>query len=131
MREGDPFRLPSVQQMSSHSNEQFASHWAAVAYDFDPQYQRQAPHPSDPGALMAGAVGSESDGVVGAADVGTVPLPAIANISTQSTGSTASTLFVMVTLLSAHASPVRVLSQSGKVPMRIPERALDFEVVLL
>jgi hypothetical protein len=88
--------------MSSHSVAQFAWHCERVVYDFDPQYQRQPPNPgSAGGAQTSGAIGSDSDGAVGAAAEGAVVVPPSANIRTQSRGSTASTLFIVMTLLGA------------------------------
>jgi hypothetical protein len=83
-------------------------------YECDPQYQRQLPNSGSAGALIAGAagaVGAVTDGVIGAAEVGAVTVPPIANIRIQSRGRTASILFVMMTLLSADDSQVRVPGQ--------------------
>jgi hypothetical protein len=84
-----------------------------VAYDFDPQYQRQAPHPGSVGALKFGAAGAVIDGVDDAAAVGTLSLPPSATISKQTRGSTAIILLVMVHLLGAHHSPIRVPGQGS------------------
>ena len=82
-----------------------------MEYDFDPQYQRQAPHP--------GSVGAVIDGVVDAAAVGT-SLPPIATISKQIRGSTAIILFFMVNLLGAHHKPIRGLGQETRILVAIP-----------
>jgi len=85
-----------------------------VAYDLGPQYQRQAPNPGSctGGSLIACGVGDDTDGVIGAADIGAVPLPPIPTISTQSRGSTASILFVMMLfLLCSHNSAGQALGQ--------------------
>ena len=85
-----------------------------MGYDFDPQYQRQLPHP--------GSLGAVTDGVVEAAALGTVPLPPIAIISKQIRGSTASILFVMVTLLCAHhSSNPSARSRCGAASSDIPQ----------
>src|SRR5262245_28844189 len=111
-----------TQQMSSHWNEQFALHCAAVGYDFDPQYQRQVPHSSDVDSLIAGAAGALTDDAVGAATVGAVPLPLIAKARRQSIGSTAITLFFMVpsssrTLADSERS-VKAPRQGSRTPGR-------------
>src|SRR5262249_36942490 len=109
-----------LQQISSHSCVQFAAHWAAVGYDLDPQYQRQAPNFSSFGALtsfgalMSVASGAVTEGAAGVGGVGTVALAPIESISTQSRGSTESVLLIMMTLLWSHDRRAGSHFQSGK-----------------
>jgi hypothetical protein len=99
--------------MSSQAVEQCDAHSAAVRYDVEPQYQRQAPHFSGVGSQESGATGVVIDAGAGAAAVGAVALPPIASARMQSTGSTVSILLVMSALLCADHNQVHRLGQGS------------------